>query len=422
VVKLLPYLFFRLLRLKSLFLILFFAFCCLSVSANDAVRISVFWLYDIKTIRASAVDSEITIHRNNTGDDTALPADQTLVVEFHDDNLNFRLVDQSGRTIQSWIDTSAILKGRELSGLVSLTIPGKITRSFRGQIRISTATNTSSSPKTGIRVVLETDKESAVAAITASEMPVRNGKSDLEALKSLTVVVRTFMASHQHRHESEGYDFCDSTHCQHYQGEDFASGTAGRLANIAARETHDTILSFQHKPIEAYFTAACGGRTTTPEIAWGTATSGAFKYQPVVCKWCRASHYYRWERTIGASRLFTGVGTLVDFKLTSHAELKTENAAAGFVRAIVVTDGTRTASIPISRFRSELGHTIGWNTIISNAFSIERRGSEFVVRGRGFGHNVGLCIEGALRQSERGRDWKTILGFYFPHSEISPID
>ena len=408
--------------MKYLFAIFVFAFCCIRVSANDSVKISVFWLYDIKTIHATSVDSDLSIHRNNTADDIPLAINRTLIVESRDDSLFCRIVDFTGRTVQSWNDNSIILKGRNLSDPISLAIPAKITRIFRGEVTISPATNPSPSPKTGIRVVLETDRESAVAAIAASEMPVTKGKADLEALKSLSVVVRTFMASHPHRHESEGYDFCDSTHCQHYQGEEFASGQAGRLASQAAAETKDAILSFQHKPIEAYFTASCGGRTTTPEIAWGTPTPGGFKYTPVECKWCRASHYYRWQRSVSAAKLFNDIGKMVDFKLTAQADLKTEDAGNGFVRAIVVTDGGKSASIPISRFRSELGHSLGWNTIISNAFSIERRGSEFVVRGRGFGHNVGLCIEGSLRQSEVGRNWKTILEFYFPHSEIASTD
>ena len=107
------------------------------------------------------------------------------------------------------------------------------------------------------------------------------------------------------------------------------------------------------------------------------------------------------ERTVNSAKLFNEVGKMVDFHMTSHAEIQTEDTDGGFVRAIEVKDGGHHAEIPISRFRSDLGHDLGWNTVISNAFTMERQGGEYIVRGRGFGHNVGLCIEGLA--SVRGR-------------------
>jgi len=286
---------------------------------------------------------------------------------------------------------------------------------------IKPAANLASAPKTEIRVVLETDRENAIAAIAASEMPVRAGKADLQSLQSLSVVIRTFMIGHPHRHSEEGFDYCDSTHCQHYQGEDFTSRIAGRLAKQATSETRGNILSFEGKPIEAYFTAACGGITTTPQVAWGTVPSGAYSYYTVRCKWCRASHFYRWERHVDAGKLFDAASKIAGLKLTSQARFETVEADNGFVQAIRIIDGPQVALVSISKFRSDLGRILGWNTVISNAFTMERRGSEFVIHGRGFGHNVGLCIEGALRQSETGRSWRSILAYYFPHADITAM-
>jgi stage II sporulation protein D len=226
------------------------------------------------------------------------------------------------------------------------------------------------------------------------------------------------MTSHPHRHSEEGFDYCDSTHCQHYQGEEFTARLSGRLAKQAAKETSGQILSFEGRPIEAYFTGACGGITTTPQVAWGTAPSGAYTNWTVRCTWCRKSRFYRWERRVDAGRLFDAASNIANVKLTSHAKIETIAADNGFVQGMKISDNATVATMSISKFRSDIGRILGWNTFISNAFTLERQGSEYVIRGRGFGHNVGLCIEGALRQSEAGRNWKTILAFYFPHADL----
>jgi stage II sporulation protein D len=41
-----------------------------------------------------------------------------------------------------------------------------------------------------------------------------------------------------------------------------------------------------------------------------------------------------------------------------------------------------------------------------------------VVKGRGFGHGVGLCQEGAMKMARSGFHFEQILGFYFPGSKV----
>ena len=55
----------------------------------------------------------------------------------------------------------------------------------------------------------------------------------------------------------------------------------------------------------------------------------------------------------------------------------------------------------------------------SNNFEI-KIGSDrkVVIKGKGYGHGVGLCQWGALAQSQQGRSYKEILSYYYPGTKI----
>jgi stage II sporulation protein D len=49
----------------------------------------------------------------------------------------------------------------------------------------------------------------------------------------------------------------------------------------------------------------------------------------------------------------------------------------------------------------------------STRFDIEHATNEVVFKGRGFGHGVGLCQEGAMRMSKLGYSYKDVIHFYY---------
>ncbi|MBK7377809.1 MAG: hypothetical protein IPJ03_02200 [Ignavibacteriales bacterium] len=54
----------------------------------------------------------------------------------------------------------------------------------------------------------------------------------------------------------------------------------------------------------------------------------------------------------------------------------------------------------------------------STLFDIETLEDSIKISGRGNGHGVGLCQWGAIYQSQNKKNYKTILDFYFPGTEI----
>ena len=49
----------------------------------------------------------------------------------------------------------------------------------------------------------------------------------------------------------------------------------------------------------------------------------------------------------------------------------------------------------------------------STQFEIDYQENEVVFTGKGFGHGVGLCQEGAMRMSKFGYSYKDIIHYYY---------
>jgi stage II sporulation protein D len=56
----------------------------------------------------------------------------------------------------------------------------------------------------------------------------------------------------------------------------------------------------------------------------------------------------------------------------------------------------------------------------STYFSAYQEGDEMVLVGQGFGHGVGLCQEGAIRQAQLGVNFEDIIHFYYYNVKIIP--
>jgi stage II sporulation protein D len=298
----------------------------------------------------------------------------------------------------------------------------RLTRRFAGAVAFSNQNG-------ALRIVVTQKTEDATAAIVASEMSgVRLG----EALRAMAVVVRSYLVAHAGRHAAEGYDFCDSTHCQLYFGEssesvgDIASPDLRHVFDLSAEATQATaatageILACDGAPLAGYFTASCGGRTAAATDAFGDGSeTTAHGDAGVVCEWCKNAKFHRWRRTVNAAAVARTLSGEWGGRPPERASLQVaRRTAAGLVAAVALSDGRRTVVVPNARFRSLVGRTFGWNVVLSNVFTLERRGDDLMIEGRGFGHQVGLCVEGAVAQARAGRRQRNIVNFYFPQAAI----
>jgi peptidoglycan hydrolase-like amidase len=242
---------------------------------SQVVQIGVFSLFHPSELRVSAVSSALMV----------TIGDARIILE-----------GRQARTISlARIPAPARISAPDGSDTdFRLSIPGKIERQFHGILTIHAGDHK-------LIAVVTMDREVAVASVVAAEMPP---STPMEALKAQAVVARAFLAAAGPRHD--GFDFCDTTHCQFLREWPGPAEDSFR----AARETRGLVLAYFGKPFAAQYSASCGGQTRSR----GDDGLG-YPYYSVRCDFCRRNspgavqgHQLGLCQTGAAAMAATGVG------------------------------------------------------------------------------------------------------------------
>jgi SpoIID/LytB domain protein len=239
-------------------------------------------------------------------------------------------------------------------------------------------------------------------------------EDEFEALKAQAVISRTFALKNLGRHAREGFDFCSTTHCQRfvYSNKQSASPFRRSVSETAGEVLRDGIGGL----IDGYFHAACGGITANIKSLWGVPAPSYLR--GVHDDFCAPMPHYRWTQTIPAADLVKALKsderTNVGPQLESIAVSKRD--ATGRAEQITLS-GARRVIVRGWDFKIIVGRSLGWQMIKSSRFDVSRSGTDFVFRGSGFGHGLGLCQEGAHVMASRGMSYRQIISHYFPGTQ-----
>ncbi len=254
--------------------------------------------------------------------------------------------------------------------------------------------------------------EDYVLGVVSAEATVED---QIEALKAQAIVSRTYALKNSGRHSDEGFDLCSNTHCQQYMADVSKYTKAMRRAVL---ETAGAVLvDANGQMADVYFHAACGGHTANFEALWGSP--GPSYLNGVRDDNCISMPHRDWTDEIPVSKLVhalatdprTDAGHIKDIVITSRDE-------SGRAEMISI-EGERRRQIRGWAFKLIVGRTLGWNLLKSSRFSVRRNGANFVFRGTGFGHGLGLCQNGAHVIARRGGSSEQILQKYFPGTLVS---
>jgi stage II sporulation protein D len=224
----------------------------------------------------------------------------------------------------------------------------------------------------------------------------------IEYLKSQAVLARTFMYKHFERHLIDRYNLCDNTHCQAFNG--ISTDT---LISRAALETKGlVVLDHDSTLIISAFHSNCGGETSTSDFVW---LSGNSYVKKVIDPYCVKSPNATWRKTIPLTEWeaylkksgFVPVGTTAPSYNFSQLTRQNNYRIGSF-------------SLPFGQIRNDLN-------LRSAFFSVVKEGNLITFKGRGYGHGVGLCQEGAMVMAARGFKYSEIIRFYYSDVIISDI-
>ena len=256
--------------------------------------------------------------------------------------------------------------------------------------------------KNGITVINNVLVEDYLYGVIPKEMPPT---WSAEALQAQSVAARTFALKNRKRHSTDGFDLCNTSHCQVYEG--MAAET--RTTTDAVNHTRGEVLFYNGSVIDALFHTDSGGMTEFSEYVWGSSVPylcAVSDLQTQTQPWIRAIPMSEFMQKVEQNG--TVLGTLKEIHLSSLVVGKGsgDRSPSGRVRSaeLIGTKGRIVLSGNNLRTLFSLPSTL---------FDMHVGRTDVVFSGYGSGHGLGLSQWGAKALAEKGSSYKDILFHYY---------
>ncbi|MCR4565453.1 MAG: DUF4922 domain-containing protein [Bacteroidales bacterium] len=255
------------------------------------------------------------------------------------------------------------------------------------------------------------------------------------------------------------YDVCADDHCQRYQGLTRLRGTAMEKARLAVSQTAGQVLAYPAKRPEGEkeicdtrFYKCCGGHTELFSTCWEEEDKPYLA--SVEDPYCAQAtpeilaqvlndydvatrDWYQWEERYSREEISQLIAQKSGYTIGTLQYIKPlETGPSGRHKRIALCGDQR--SLIVGK-ELEIRRLLSLSHLKSSAFEvtyedadgkpvelkIDEEGnlqtdwSRIVLRGKGWGHGVGLCQIGAAVMASQGLDYRQILAFYYPGSRLA---
>jgi SpoIID/LytB domain protein len=236
-----------------------------------------------------------------------------------------------------------------------------------------------------------------------------------------------------HRH----FDVCADDHCQRYQG---LTRVTGETVRKVIDATWGQVLMYQGELCDARFSKCCGGVMETFDTCWEDKTVPYLQplpdtpdHDPNAPAFCdtvdkdilgqvlnnydqETTDFYRWTQTYDRAEL----ATLICRKSgVNIGELKSitplERGASGRIMRLQIEGSL--CNLIVGK-ELEIRRILSESHLKSSAFDVEFEGDTVTLKGKGWGHGVGLCQIGAAVMASKGYTYREILQHYYPNTQL----
>jgi len=223
-------------------------------------------------------------------------------------------------------------------------------------------------------------------------------KQNEEYYKVQAVICRTYALSNKYKHAKSGFHLCDEVHCQVYKG---ISESNPDIITATMRTRDVVVVDQDVNLITAAFHSNCGGHTINSEDVWSEAVP---YLKAVPDTFCTHMPHSTWQKPVKKVHF---MGFLKENGVSTHKD-----------SIALFTSDKRTSyyqdKLHLKDIRTEFKL---WSTL----FSVTPVDENYQLNGRGFGHGVGLCQEGAMSMSKLGYNYISILHHYFTDIHVVPL-
>jgi len=190
----------------------------------------------------------------------------------------------------------------------------------------------------------------------------------------------------------------------------------------AVEETAGLILKYKNNIALTMFDACCGG-SIPAKMKNPNFTNSPYLARKTPCNFCKNYSLYSWERKIPTSKFLYYLYTnpMIAPRLSKNKSLvnikEIERDDAGVTHKVEIVQKNNHRVIISGK---ELWLSMS-DIVRSQNFSISKKGDNVLIKGRGFGHQIGLCQRGACELTKRHWPAKKILDFYYPGTTLAKI-
>ncbi len=247
----------------------------------------------------------------------------------------------------------------------------------------------------GIRIINEIFLDDYIAGVTEAEA---GSRSSLEFYKVQAILARTFALSHISKHIDEGFNLCDQVHCQAYYGKPKEL----RIFSAIEATKNKVVVDENLNLIVAAFHSNSGGQTANSEDVWGSKTS---YLRSIRDTFSMSMPNSTWERKMLMEDWLSYLKLKHNYPVEDdYAKEAALNFRQNYRKVYLETKDTR---VPLRGIREDL-------QLKSTFFTIKPLGSDSIIfKGRGYGHGLGMCQEGAMCMGKKGYSYEQILNFYY---------
>ena len=257
-----------------------------------------------------------------------------------------------------------------------------------------------------LNVVSLAPLEEYLRGVLAKEM---SPSYPVEALKAQAVAARSFALKNRGRHDKDGFDLCNETHCQVYDG-----AVSYESIDRAINETRGEVLVYKEKLIDTNFHADSGGMTENSQDVWGGSTPYLVAVREIIqigTPWTvkvaakdfssRFGENFGEVKSIGLSKMTVGQGA-------------DDRTSSGRVKSAQIVGSQKTVTLSGNDLRRKF-------SLPSTLFDMTINGDEIIFTGFGRGHGVGMSQVGARDYAGNGWSYEKILSHYYKDTRLKKL-
>jgi stage II sporulation protein D len=232
------------------------------------------------------------------------------------------------------------------------------------------------------------------------------GGKELDYYKVQAIMCRTYALKSIDKHQKEGFNLCDRVHCQAYH---YMLRFTPKIEEAVLLTEGQILVDEHHHLAGTFFHANCGGQTTEAANVWNTNLPYLNSFRDTFCIYTKQA---AWETKIPQQKW-------ADFLVSKYNYPIYDSVFGPMIFTFNQSDRmafyqSPSLGIPLRDLRQQFN-------LKSTFFSCYPDGLNVLIRGRGVGHGVGLCQEGAMRMAKYGFNYKQIGLYYFPGLKFSTV-